>query len=121
MKGLVEYINERIVEESKNFRLSDDERRSVADLLGFLTGNIGDDETIKQYSEYWDALSDNEQDQMNDLYDVFDNESGYHYINRSIIRDDVDLLLNFLNWVDENDLWGDYEYDGPSAIDRMEQ
>ena len=32
----------------------------------------------------------------------------------------IEMPSNFLNWVDENDLWGDYEYEGPDALEKLE-
>ena len=115
MKTLKDYIFE-----SRYFKFTDDERAAVADLVGFLTGAIGEDAEIKKYSEYWNVLSNDEQEQMNELYDVLDNEHNWPVINRNIIKDDIKLLANFLNWVDENDLWGDVGYEGISALEKLE-
>ena len=115
MKTLKDYIFE-----TRYFKFTDDERAAVADLVGFLTGAIGENADIKKYSEYWDVLSNDEQEQMNELYDVLDNEYNWPVINRNIIKDDIELLANFLNWVDENDLWGDVEYEGISALEKLE-
>ena len=115
MKTLKDYIFE-----SRYFKFTDDERAAVADLVGFLTGAIGETADIKKYSEYWDVLSNDEQEQMHELYDVLDNEYNWPVINRNNIKDDIELLANFLNWVDENDLWGDVEYEGISALEKLE-
>ena len=115
MKTLKDYIFE-----SHYFKLTEYERDAVAELVGFLTGSIGEDADIKKYAEYWSALSNDEQEQMNELYDVLDNEYNWPVINRNIIKDDIELLANFLNWVDENDLWGDAEYDGLCALEKLE-
>ncbi len=115
MKTLKEYIFE-----TKYFKFTDGERAAVAELVGLLTGNIGEDADIKKYSEYWNVLSDDEQQQMNDLYDVLDDTNNWPVINRNIIKDDIELLANFLNWVDENDLWGDSDYEGPDALEKIE-
>ena len=115
MKTLKEYIFE-----TRYFKFTDDERAAISSLVGLLTGNIGEDEDIKKYAEYWNVLSNDEQQQMNDLYDVLDDEQNWPVINRNNIKDDIELLTNFLNWVDENDLWGDYEYEGPSALEKLE-
>ena len=57
---------------------------------------------------------------MHELYDVLDNEQDWPVINRNNIKDDIKLLANFLNWVDENDLWGDVEYEGVCALEKLE-
>lgn len=115
MKTLKDYIFE-----ARYFKFTDGERAAVAELVGLLTGNIGEDEDIKEYSEYWNVLSDDEQKQMNELYDVLDDEQNWPVINRNNIKDDIELLANFLNWVDENDLWGDADYEGPDALEKLE-
>ena len=115
MKNLVEYIIE-----SKYFRFNEGERAAIATLLGYLTGNIGEDSEIKKYAEYWNVLSDDERKQMNDLFDVCDDEQNWPVINRNNIKDDIPLLVDFLNWVDEHDLWGDCDYDGPAALEKLE-
>ena len=115
MITLVEYIIE-----SRYFKFTEGERAAVAELVGFLTGNLGDDKDIKKYAEYWGVLSDDEKEQMNDLYDVLEDEHNWPIVNRNNIKDDIELLANFLNWVDENDLWGDSEYEGPSALEKLE-
>ena len=115
MKTLKEYIFE-----TRYFKFTDGERAAVAELVGLLTGNIGEDADIKKYSEYWNVLSDDEQQQMNDLYDVLDDTNNWPVINRNIIKDDIELLANFLNWVDENDLWEDSDYEGPDALEKIE-
>ena len=115
MKTLKDYIFE-----SHYFKFTDYERAAVAELVGFLTGAIGEDADIKKYAEYWNVLSNDEQEQMNELYDVLDNEQDWPVINRNNIKDDIELLANFLNWVDENDLWGDVEYEGVCALEKLE-
>ena len=115
MKSLINFINE-----SKNFKLTDGERNAIAEIVGFLTGNIGDDKDIKQYSEYWNVLSKDEQEQMNMLYDFLSDTHSWPVVNRNNIKDDILLLVNFLNWVDENDLWGDADYEGPGALEKLE-
>ena len=115
MKNLVEFIYE-----AKYFKLTDGEREAVTDLVGYLTGNIGEDNDIKQYAEYWNVLSNDEQEQMNELYDFLSDTHSWPVVNRNNMTDDIPLLVNFLNWVDENDLWGDSEYDGPSALEKFE-
>ncbi len=115
MKSLITYINE-----TRYFKLTESERDAIASLVGLLTGNIGEDSEIKKYSEYWNVLSDEEKQQMNDLYDVLDDTNNWPVINRNNIKDDIIPLINFLNWVDENDLWGDYEYEGPDALEKLE-
>lgn len=116
MKTLSEYIE--YVIESRIFTLTEDERNSVCEIIGFLVGNIGDDNQIKQYSEYWNVLSNSEQEQMIDLYDVFDDKQTWPKINSRIIKDDIPLLLNFLNWCDEKELIDDKLYD---VIEKLEQ
>ena len=128
MKTLINYIPEmenfrslnEYINESRYFKLTEGERAAIASLVGLLTGNTGEDEDAKKYAEYWGVLSDDEQQQMNDLYDVLDDTYNWPVINRNNIKDDIELLANFLNWVDENDLWGDYEYDGPGALEKLE-
>ena len=115
MKTLKDYIFE-----SRYFKFTDGERDAVADLVGFLTGAIGEVADIKKYSEYWGVLSNDGKEQMHNLYDVLDDEQNWPVINRNNIKGEIELLANFLNWVDENDLWGDAAYDGVCALEKLE-
>ena len=116
MKSLVEYIFE-----TKYFRFTEEERAAVTELVGYLTSNIGEESDIKKYSEYWNVLADDEKEQMNDLYDFVEDVHNWPIVNRNNIKDDISALREFLNWVDEKDLWGDCEYDGPSALEKLEE
>jgi len=113
-------LTEYLINEARSFTLTDSERGEVTILLGYLTGNLGEDSDIKKYAEYWTALSDEEQQQLNELYDVFNDENSWPKINNRIIKDDISLLVNFLNWVDENELWND-DTDGVNALEKIEQ
>ena len=115
MKTLIDYILE-----SRYFKFTDGERAAVAEIVGFLTGAIGEAADIKKYSEYWGVLSNDGKEQMHDLYDVLSNEQEWPVINRNNIKGEIELLANFLNWVDENDLWGDVEIEGRDALEKLE-
>lgn len=115
MKNLVEYILE-----SGSFTLTDYERDALLDVVGILSGNLGSEEDIKLFSEYWDILSNDEKEQMTDLYDLLDDKHTWPRINRRLLKDDIDLLLNFLNWADEKELIKD-NYDLYDVIDKLEK
>lgn len=106
MKTLVNFIHE-----AKSFRLSDGERDELAALVGVLSGVLGmDEDDEKLYKDL--ELSDDEKKQLEDLYDVLDDTENYRNINRSIIKDDIDLIVKIITWMDENDAWShgnDYE------------
>lgn len=114
MKTLTEYINE-----SRYFKLTEYERQCVAQLIDELV--YSEDKTSDhKMLKYWEVLSDNEKEQFRQVLDVFNDDNTWPYVNRNMIKDDIEAIVNFLNWVDENDLWGDAEYDGPSALEKLE-
>ena len=88
MKTLIDYIFE-----SRYFKFTDGERAAVAEIVGFLTGAIGEAADIKKYSEYWGVLSNDGKEQMHDLYDVLSNEQDWPVINRNNIKGEIEFIL----------------------------
>lgn len=116
MKALIDYIYE-----GRMIIFDEYERDSLCEIIGFLTGNLGEDADIKKFSKYWDALSDDEKKQMNDLYELLDNKETWPKVNSKLIHDDIHLLLNFLNWADEEELIDDKNYEIYDVIEKLEQ
>lgn len=119
MKSISEFVADYDVYESKSFTLTRYERDAVCELLGYLTGNLGEERDIEKYSDYWNDSDDTTRDAFEDLYDVFSDEVTWPKVTRRVIVADVDMLRDFLTWVDGHDLWGDCEYDGRAALEKL--
>lgn len=113
MKSITTFINE-----SKLFTLNDDERNSLCSIIGIMLGNEGDDEEIKSFKDFKDSLSKDEINQFDDLYNVLNNNETYPKISYRLIKDDVQLIHKFSNWLDDNDMIGE-NWDLMDALDKI--
>ena len=100
-------ISSFIFEKSKYFILTDDERNSLIECTGYITGNLGD---IKNFETVKKELSEDELKQLNNLYDCLEDKQTYPKINRNIIKDDLELIKKIIYLIGENDL--DYDLSG---------
>ena len=64
MKSINQFINE-----SKNFKLEDNERQALSDFIGIVCGNLGDQKDQEKIKSVIDPLEDKEILQLRDLYD----------------------------------------------------
>ena len=103
MKKLKTYITET----SKNFTLTDSERDALAEFIGLVTGCIGETKDIKQYKPLLDSLSDEERQQAEQLFDFLDNYETYPKVNRSNMKNDIELASRLIDWAWERDLIDD--------------
>ena len=114
MKDIKEYI----VEGSNNFTLNDHERTALAELIGVMTGNIGEESDNDAYADLYRIFNDEEKEQLNDLYSFLDDRQTYKVANRSNMKADLKLLERIFKWIDDNDAWGD-NYDLQDAYDKI--
>ena len=96
-----------IFEKSKYFTLTDDERNSLVECIGYITGDLGDIDDIKNFETVKKELSEDELKQLSDLYDCLEDKQTYPKINRNIIVDDLELIKKIIYLIGENDL--DYD------------
>lgn len=101
MKSLSQFLLEAI----GNFQLDDHERQALATFLGIFLGELGEDNERESYKDI--KLSDSELEQLKDLYYCLDDKQTYKYINRSIIKDDIQLLVKLYNELNDKDLLGE--------------
>jgi hypothetical protein len=111
--SLNQYINE-----SKNFKLEDDERQALSDFIGIICGNLGDDNEQTQYKEIIDSLEDKEVLQLRELHDCLDDNETYKSINRNTIIDDITLIKKLYKLADDNDLL-DEQWDLIDAFEKI--
>ena len=71
MKDLINYIS--ILESSKYFTLDDGERDALGTLIGVLCGSLGDEEDEEELKPVKKELSNDEINQLSDLFDFLDN------------------------------------------------
>lgn len=98
--------------ESKNFKLNDSERETLASVIGVLCGDMGDDEIDEKCADLIKELTDKEKEQLSDLFNVLDDPYNFRSINRSTIINDIPLIKRIIEWMDDNDAWvahDDYE------------
>ena len=101
MKTINQFINE-----SKYFKLEDDERRALSDLIGILCGNLGDEHDMEELQPVLVSLSKNDIIQLKNLHDCLDDNETYKLINRNNIIDDIPLIKKIYKLMDDNDLLG---------------
>lgn len=115
MKNIIEYITE-----GKQFTLKQYERSELGNVIGFITGNIGDEDDIAPYKDLKDSLSKKELKQLDNLFDLLDDEETWPKINKRIIKDDIPLIIKCLDWADEEDLIGN-NWDLMDAYDKIKE
>lgn len=113
MKNINQYINE-----SKYFKLEDDERQALSDFVGVVCGNLGDDEDQNELKDVINELDDDEISQLKYLHDLLDNDQTYKSINRNMIIDDIPLIKKLYKLMDDNDLL-DENWDLIDALEKI--
>lgn len=116
MKDLINYIS--ILESSKYFTLDDGERDALGTLCGILCGSLGDEEDEEDVKPVKDELSDDEINQLSDLYDFLDDTETYKKVNRNNLKDDIPLIIKIYNIMDEKDLLGE-NWDLIDALEKI--
>lgn len=113
MKNINQYINE-----SKYFKLEDDERQALSDFVGVVCGNLGDDEDQNELKDVINELDNDEISQLKYLHDLLDNNQTYKSINRNMIIDDIPLIKKLYKLMDDNDLL-DENWDLIDALEKI--
>jgi len=113
MKAIIQYINE-----SKYFKLEDDERRALSDFIGVVCGNLGEQEDQEELKAVIDPLEDKEILQLRELHDVLDDDQTYKSINRNNIIDDIPLIKKIYKLLIDNDLL-DEQWDLMDALEKI--
>lgn len=113
MKNINQYINE-----SKYFKLKDDERQALSDFVGVVCGNLGDDEDQNELKNVINELDNDEISQLKYLHDLLDNNQTYKSINRNMIIDDIPLIKKLYKLMDDNDLL-DENWDLIDALEKI--
>lgn len=98
MKNLTSYITE-----AKNyFKLTDNERRQLENVVGIVSGNLGDDEDTKHYQTLIDQFDEDEIRQLDLLYDYLSDTETYKTVSRNGLIDDIELVKRIVAWLDED-------------------
>lgn len=113
MKSIISYINE-----SKRFKLEQDEREALAEFMGILCGNIGDEDEFKPMKVIADQLSEQELEQVSELADFLDDTYTYKAVNNSTLKDDIELIKKIYNIAVDNDLL-DEQWDLMDAFEKI--
>lgn len=115
MKQLSTYIFE-----ARSFTITNGERNALECVLGFVTGDLGDESEIKKYEEFASNLSEEDIKTLNSLYNVISDDQTYTKITKRILdKKEISLLKLLLTYIDENDLYGDFEYELSNIIDKL--
>lgn len=110
-----EYINE-----SQKFKLTEDERSSVAQQLGFLLGYLGDKKDIEKFNNYKESLCTDDIELLNEIYDLLDDTTTYYTINNSILhKSERRYLNNLLKYMEDHDMIDYRDYDLISAYEKI--
>ena len=111
-------LKEYILEARKYFTLDEHERHALADFVGIICGNIGEDSERNKYSDLYDSLTQKEKDQLSSCHDFLEDDVTYKTVNRNNLKDDIELLKKVLDWAFEHDLL-DNQWDLQDAYDKI--
>lgn len=111
-------INEYIIEGRKNFTFDEHERAALSELIGIMTGNLGEDADIKFYKPLYESLTDEEKKQLDLLYEVLSDTHTWKKINKNIITEEISILVKIFEWIDDNDAFGE-NWDLQNAFDKI--
>ena len=110
MKSIVTYITES----KKSFTISSDDRDTLATLLGFAVGDLGEEDDIAQFELFVNDLSEDEKKCLQDLSDLFGDTYNYPKItNRNLQKEEKMLITKLLNYIEDNcdNLLDEYSYE----------
>ena len=111
-------LNEYITEAKGNWSFSDYQRQSFGTAIGNMIGALGDEDDMDKYVDFRKTLSKNELKQFNDLFDLFDDEATYHKINSRMVKDEMEILKRFAQYIEDNDL-ADGDWDLIDAYEKI--
>ena len=105
MKDIISYINES---KCRHFILSDDERDRLSEIIGYASANFGDDNETNKFKSFRNSLSEQELEDMNNLYDTLNDIYTYpKFTNKIITNEDINIcnkLFAYLSNLNEWDL-----------------
>jgi hypothetical protein len=114
----VRSLNEYITEAKGNWSFSDYQRQSFCTAIGNMIGALGDEDDMDKYVDFRKTLSKDELKQFNDLFDLFDDEATYHKINSRMIKDEMEILKRFAQYIEDNDI-ADNDWDLIDAYEKI--
>ena len=98
MKSLVEYINESMT-------LTRIDRDTLTEILGFVTGQEGEDSDIKQYEEFISKLSDDEKKSLESLFDLCHDNVTYPKLTKKLLdKKEIALLSKLSEYCFDNNI-----------------
>ncbi len=119
-KQIMKDLNKYILEKKKTFELNMDERRALGTLIGNALGNLGEDDEIKQFQKFINSLSDDEKEQLDSLYDLFEHTEKCKKINQKIILpEEIELIKKFYDFCYNNDIMQDNDFDAINAFEKI--
>lgn len=112
-------LNKYILEKKKTFELNMDERQALETTVGIALGNLGEDVDIKQFKKFIDSLSNEENENLETLYDILSDEETYKKIYQKNITPEETLLINKLyHYCDDNNML-DNQWDLIDAFEKI--
>lgn len=112
-------LNKYILEKKKTFELNMDERQALETTVGIALGNLGEDDDIKQFNKFIDSLSNEENENLETLYDILSDEETYKKIYQNNITPEETLLINKLyHYCDDNNML-DNQWDLIDAFEKI--
>lgn len=100
MKELLNYI----IEKQIKFVLTNGERDSLIELIGYASEQLGEDSDVKQYEELRKDCYEDEINSMIDLYELLSNKQTYPKITNKIIQqNELNILIKTIKYaIDKN-------------------
>ena len=101
MKDLINYI----LEKKKIFELSNDERNSLIELIGYASEQLGETSDCKQYEELRKDCYEDEMNSMIDLYELLNDKQTYPKITNKILQqNELNILIKTIQYSLDKDL-----------------
>ena len=115
MKTFKDYL----ITKAKNFRFTQEEREALANFVGIICGDLGDDDDFENVDLIIQNLTQAEIEELSNLYNYcLDDEQTYSYVNRTMIIDEIPLLKKIYHIIEKNDLFGE-QWDLMDAFDKI--
>lgn len=100
----VEIITEQ--KRARYFKLTQNERRALATEMGLACGELGDEQETEAYRPFMDTLTPEERKQFSQCVDFLENDETYAYVSSRNLAPDLPIVKRFLEWMDDNDMFG---------------
>ncbi len=98
-------LNNYILEKQHKFILSDNERDSLIELIGYASEQLGDDSDCKKYENLRKNCYEDEINTMIDLYELLNDKQTYPKITNKIVQqNELNILIKTIKYASDQNL-----------------